>query len=1151
MTKKLTLVSLIVTLALVLTAIFSVTVFADAAELEQAAADIDIRSLGLASYHEERSAIRVKFDIAEAYALDTRIVEIGGVVRKDSSTSDPLEVDEDGNLLASYGQSKIVVFRDGVQVGNVLDAEDGRIVFTIYLYNLKTETKDNLNSKYSFIGYTIVEDSQGNRMITYTGQYSGVSYNKLVCLNTGHVWDEGVTTLEPTTSSEGTKLYTCERCGDTYTEAIPALRDVAFAPAFENTDTMLYRVGNANAVSLSKLYKETGSVEATDSLVSVTVEPVGSYATLPGGTVTANTSNWASGSIRFSGQGPVRVTLTDENGATYPLLLEVVNATNLTAMGSATNRNVVLLNDVNAGSVYTVSAGYTFYGNGFTVTDTRSSTSGTSGLINLTTGGSLDNVTVKGYEAENMVMSGVSNQEYAPIIKITGNANIYNSHISGGRYAVQAEGGKYVFDGVLLDGGALGNMELNSGDLTLKNCTTTYSTCDGLKGLGIKVSSPNCNVYVKGDFTQYNWLTKDSIPSSYTSVLSSVYKDANYAYTSSADGAAYVNMGIIFLSEASNMDTAIAQARIHDETGNDYGYVEKTFIGYTGTCYLPKSSMAGEDMLSAAPVPAPAQYYTLPATSFDFTNKNYIPNVAGSDNYCYYDSNAEKVLISFEENQTFSYDPMILTAVKYGQTLGYTVALDGTDVTGQTVNFTESGEHELVFTYVDPYNYDKDGVASTVTHSKTVILNVTEVNHDANVYETGFTYVGDWANSARKTIINNKTYVMPDVSATSDTIGSTTVNGQTVYFPIVTVGACAADGNTPYDRGQINYFAPAFSAINITDYDQSTGAVQYTYDTSSTTWPHGQSGTVGPDGDVFGYAANAAYANIPYGRSMNQQYYVFGVNNLGPCYVTAQIEQDNAASSHLVQFHYAANDGTIYYYYVRYNFEAATLNLSCFAEGTGITMADGTVKAIEDIKGGEQILAYDFFTGEYVAKDISLLVNHGDDLYKVNNLYFSDGTTLRTIGDHGVFDYDLNKFVYINGENYTDYIGHKFAKAGVSGTELVTLDRVEFTEEYVGCYSISSAGTSNAVAGGMLTVAPPEDFYNWIEMDGKMRYDSAKFAEDVATYGLYTYDDFKDYVTEEQFEQWNGAYLKIAVEKGLFTFDYIIELIGRYVQYMP
>jgi len=41
-----------------------------------------------------------------------------------------------------------------------------------------------------------------------------------------HTYDDGVTTTPPTTTTEGVKTFTCEVCGDTYTEKIPVLEDV-------------------------------------------------------------------------------------------------------------------------------------------------------------------------------------------------------------------------------------------------------------------------------------------------------------------------------------------------------------------------------------------------------------------------------------------------------------------------------------------------------------------------------------------------------------------------------------------------------------------------------------------------------------------------------------------------------------------------------------------------------------------------------------------------------------------------------------------------------------------------------------------------------------------------------------------------------------
>ena len=137
----------------------------------------------------------------------------------------------------------------------------------------------------------------------------------------------------------------------------------------------------------------------------------------------------------------------------------------------------------------------------------------------------------------------------------------------------------------------------------------------------------------------------------------------------------------------------------------------------------------------------------------------------------------------------------------------------------------------------------------------------------------------------------------------------------------------------------------------------------------------------------------------------------------------------------------------------------------CVTPDTLITLADGAQKRVDELTFGDKILAWDFFTGSYVEKDISLLVNHGEGLYRVANLKFSDGTTLRIIADHGVFDYDLNKFVYITIDNMQEYVGHRFVQYATDGSyNIVTLTEAYESEEYTSAWSVSSAVTSNAFA---------------------------------------------------------------------------------------
>ena len=219
----------------------------------------------------------------------------------------------------------------------------------------------------------------------------------------------------------------------------------------------------------------------------------------------------------------------------------------------------------------------------------------------------------------------------------------------------------------------------------------------------------------------------------------------------------------------------------------------------------------------------------------------------------------------------------------------------------------------------------------------------------------------------------------------------------------------------------------------------------------------------------------------------------------------------------------------------------------CVTSDTLITLADGNKKAVKDITTEDTILTYNFFTGEMEAKEVALVVNHGVDEYAVANLTFSDGAVLSIIAEHGLFDYDANKYVYISVDNMEEYIGHTFVKMDENGYQPVTLEQVEKTYKVTEAYSLTSTSNANALAEGLLTVAPPDDFYNWMEMGGKLRYDTEQFQKDIETYGLYTFEDFGGLVTYEQFVELNGAYLKIPVEKGIFTWDYIVELIELYL----
>lgn len=60
---------------------------------------------------------------------------------------------------------------------------------------------------------------------------------KLGCKNSGgHVWNDGVVTLDATTKAEGAKLYTCQYCAQTKTEVLPKLSETPVIPGNNDSD---------------------------------------------------------------------------------------------------------------------------------------------------------------------------------------------------------------------------------------------------------------------------------------------------------------------------------------------------------------------------------------------------------------------------------------------------------------------------------------------------------------------------------------------------------------------------------------------------------------------------------------------------------------------------------------------------------------------------------------------------------------------------------------------------------------------------------------------------------------------------------------------------------------------------------------------------
>ncbi len=945
---------------------------------------------------------------------------------------------------------------------------------------------------------------------------------------------------------------------DDYCKATTTTFTVKKVNKFVNkfTGDFLYRVGNNNPVTLGSLF---GEIETGVNLsyVNVTIEKSKGDAQ---GTFTSN-ATWTDGTIQFSGTGVVKVTISADGANPVELNLEVVDATNLTeAKGTTSGGTFVLLCGVNTESyVYYYNAA--LYGNGFTYSlkgapTTYNSSHGHGVLI--TKNATLDNLVIVG-DVYDEYGAYTNNNDYNAAIDVLGDTVIQNCYISGCSAPISTRANATITNTTLY-GGAVANLLIKGGTITLENVTTANYN-DGRNapiGMGIVIHSDaaeSAKLILNGTLTQYNFLNEEDTPTdTYAKNLhSTMFGTSLSKYHFGTSPNRRVNTGVVSLTATFNEDD------ITDNANTGYIGTSVTLSGISGYVYTQPKTVGsvnnGYDMETDSHV-ATTQGAIPPSYSFDHT-VNYVAKTDGSNDYCYEENGT--VYISMDTGDSFDYNTSILTLGK--NLTDYTVSMNGADYTEKSITFNTAGKYEIVYTYTDSNNYalDENGNITTysATYTKSVKIVVSVI--EASAKNAEFT-MGSSNAATEKITIDNTTYISATgVTADNSTWTYITIDGQKIYYPIVAAKLTATKGSSTYA-----YFPVFENVITITDYANNGTGDEFVYNSSTTTASHtalptAVKGIYKAASDVP-YWYNLTNSNLTQsGASKIFKWASSSDTSSDPepynnvlCYKSPQISADRVAYVTLVQYSYTDATNTTYYYYVGYTLEAFTKQTTCVTPDTLVTLADGTQKRIDEVTYSDELLVWNFYTGEYDAVPSSIIMNHGYDNYTVVTLKFSDGTEINTINGHGFFSTEENKYVILSDNNAADYIGSEFLKADGDNYSTVTLVDYSVKTEYTESWSVLTAGHYNCILEGLWTVTPAEvegspDYLMPFEVGEDMKYDEAKMQADIETYGLYTYYDFADYMAEEQFTALSLATWKVAVGKGYITWDDILYLVSIHI----
>ncbi len=248
---------------------------------------------------------------------------------------------------------------------------------------------------------------------------------------------------------------------------------------------------------------------------------------------------------------------------------------------------------------------------------------------------------------------------------------------------------------------------------------------------------------------------------------------------------------------------------------------------------------------------------------------------------------------------------------------------------------------------------------------------------------------------------------------------------------------------------------------------------------------------------------------------------------------------------------------TSQYSYDSFKFIVNTSTSGCIADGTLITLADGRQVAVETLKGDEYLLVWNMFTGKFDVAPILFIDKEDAKEYQVINLYFSDGTCVKVISEHGFWDFDLNEYVFLR-DDAAKYIGHSFNKQSFDAHgnmvyQKVKLVNVEVTTEFTSAWSPVTYSHLCYYVNGMLSMpGATTGLINIFDVDPEtMRIDETGYLRDIESYGLFTYEEFAGMypIPQEIFDAFGGKYLKVALGKGLITPQELGTLIERYSEF--
>ena len=216
---------------------------------------------------------------------------------------------------------------------------------------------------------------------------------------------------------------------------------------------------------------------------------------------------------------------------------------------------------------------------------------------------------------------------------------------------------------------------------------------------------------------------------------------------------------------------------------------------------------------------------------------------------------------------------------------------------------------------------------------------------------------------------------------------------------------------------------------------------------------------------------------------------------------------------------------------------------TCLAEGTKIKLANGKYKNIEDIRYDDLIMSYSYDLGK-VVYEYPIWIEKESVGESYQKITFSDGTYLNTVGEHGIYNVDLKKYVSVmDRDNF--YVGTRVVKFDENNQKkILKVKKIEVINKPVKYYHVTANRYHNILANDILTTDAFLVVSNMFAFDDNIMWTNER-EEFLKTNDLFYYEDWTHMFERHLFAGYRMPETKHLYNQGLLDIEYGSWLLGR------